>query len=326
MARSAVSGQEIEEDKHVTLTVTFEDGVRRDVDVTADEARDLRTKGKDVSPWYTRVSEKIARPGAWVLAIAVTSLLIPAITKQWADRPRELELRTSLIDRIGESAAQTINTARFIVADTLPKAAVRAQVCAEAAEESGDPEKEARCDTLREEETEVEQTAHTNAKSAWLQKGAVLESQLAAYFPDSELAREGKAYVNGVRIYLFLASGVCEEKREEANGKLLRYLGENPSDPRWTPLYDMTPLECTQKSADLEFREVYGPLGDRMLAKRLDLLDLLNESDAEGFSVGLVDFLLDALPALVVLLVAAILLGVYALLVRRHRVRRSRTR
>jgi hypothetical protein len=324
MARSALSGAEIEEGKKSTLAIAFEDGVSREVDVTTDEAQELRSKGRDVSPWYVHLSRKIARPGAWVLGIAVTSLLIPAATKQWSDRPKELDLRTSLIDRIGESAAQTINTARFIVADTLPEATLRALVCGEA-EASQDPTQLERCRTRREEETIAEQTAHIEAKSAWLQKGAILESQLAAFFPHSDLAREGKAYVNAVRVYLFLASGVCEEKRDEANGKLLRYLREDPRDPRWAPLYGLTADECTQKSANLQFREVYGPLGDQMLAKRLDLLVLLNESDAEGFSVGFVDFFFDALPALFLLLVAAMYVAVYAWSLRRRMIEPSTT-
>ncbi|HEX5915356.1 MAG TPA: hypothetical protein VFY54_19770, partial [Rubrobacter sp.] len=309
--------KEIQEGQRVTLTVSFEDGVSREVDVAADEAEGLRTKGRDRTPWYTDLGRKAIRPAVWVLALVVTSLLIPAITKQWADRPKELELRTALVDRIGESAAQTINTARFIVADTTPEATLRAMVCGEA-EETEDPAQVARCRTLQENETFAEQTAHINAKSAWLQKGAVLESQLAAYFPGSDLSREGKAYVNAVRIYLFLASGVCDEKREESNGKLLRYLGENPADPTWAPLYDLTEEECAQKSSDLEFRSVYGPLGDQMLAKRLDLLELLNESDAEGFSVGFMDFFSDALPAVILLLAAGVVVVVYVLRVRRR--------
>jgi hypothetical protein len=316
VSRSALSGKEIEEGQRVTLRVSFEDGLSRELDVAAGEAEQLRTRGRDRTPWYTDLGRKAVRPAVWVLALAVTSLLIPAITKQWADRPKELELRTSLVDRIGESAAQTINTARFIVADTLPEATLRALVCGEA-EETRDPTQLERCREMREKETTAEQTAHIDAKSAWLQKGAVLESQLAAYFPGSDLSREGKAYVNAVRIYLFLASGVCGEKREEANGKLLRYLGEDPSDPQWAPLHDLTEEQCAQKSADLEFRSVYGPLGDRMLAKRLDLLVLLNESDAEGFSVGFKDFFGDALPAVILLVVAGVIVVVYVLRVRR---------
>jgi hypothetical protein len=315
--RSALSGKEIEEGQRATVRVSFEDGVTREVDVSADEAEQLRGRGRDRTPWYSELGRKAIRPAVWVLALAVTSLLIPAITKQWADRPKELELRTSLVDRIGESAAQTINTARFNVADTLPEATVRALVCGEAEETQGPAQLE-RCRALKEEETRAEQTAHVNAKRAWLEKGAVLESQLAAYFPGSDLSREGKAYVNSVRIYLFMASAVCGEQREEANDKLLRYLGEDPSDATWAPLYDLTEEQCAQKSANLEFRSVYGPLGDRMLAKRLDLLVLLNESDAEGFSIGFMDFLGDALPAVLVLLVAGVIVFAYVLRVRRR--------
>jgi hypothetical protein len=39
-------------------------------------------------------------------------------------------------------------------------------------------------------------------------------------------------------------------------------------------------VECEQKSENLAFRELYWPLGDRMLNKRLDLLVLLNEEKA----------------------------------------------
>jgi hypothetical protein len=317
MAKSAVSGGEIEPGQEATVTVAFQDGANREVQVTADEAKRLASEGRDVSPWYVHMGRRIARPGAWVLGIAVTSLLIPAVTRQWADRPREVELRISLVDQVAQLAASTINTARFIVADTLPEATLRALVCTEA-EASGDPAQLERCRTLREEEFRAEQKAHIDAKTAWIQRGAILESQLVAYFPGTELSREGKRYVDAVRIYLFLASGVCEEKRTEANNKLLRYLGEDPTDPQWAPLYDMTLEECDQKSENLAFREVYGPLGDRMLAERLNLLLLLNESDAEGFSTGLGDFAVDALPALILLGLAAVYVGWYAVVLRRN--------
>jgi hypothetical protein len=317
MAKSAVSGEEIEPGQEATVTLAFQDGTAREVRVTADEAQRLASEGRDVSPWYVHMGRRIARPGAWVLGIAVTSLLIPAVTRQWADRPKEVELRISLVDQVAQLAASTINTARFIVADTLPEATHRAYVCTQA-EESGDAAQAQRCEDLMEVEFREEQEAHIDAKTAWIQRGAILESQLIAYFPGTELSREGKRYVDAVRIYLFLASGVCGEKRAEANTKLLRYLREDPEAPQWTPLYDMSELECDQKSADLEFREVYGPLGDRMLAQRLDLLLLLNESDAEGFSTGLGDFAVDALPALILLAVAALYLLWYASLLRRR--------
>ena len=252
MERSALSGQEIPEGNEARVTLSFEDGTSREIPVSAEEAADLRAKGRDVSSWYAHLGRRIAKPGAWVLGLALTSLLIPAITKQWADRPQELELRIALIDQIGESAARTINTARFIVSDNLPDARVREVVCAR------DPESDD-CEKAINEESRTEQGEQIRAKTEWLQKGAVVESQLAAYFPGTELSRQGKAYINAVRIYLFLASDVCGEKREEATRKLLRYFGEDPDDPRWDDL-ELTPEECIQ-SENLGFREIYGPMG-----------------------------------------------------------------
>jgi hypothetical protein len=312
--RSALSGQEIEAGNEAPVTVSFADGTSREVVVSEGEASELRSKGSDVSPWYVYATRRISRPGAWVLGVALTSLLIPAITKQWADRPKELELRISLIDQIGESAARTVNTARFIVSDNLPEARVREVVC-------GRDEASDACHQAINEESRAEQSAQIEGKSAWLQKGAVVESQLAAYFPGTELAREGKRYINAVRIYLFLASDVCGEKRSEGTDKLLRYLHEDPADERWRPLRELEQDECEQKSVNLEFRELYGPMGDQLLARRLDLLALLNLSDAEGFSVGFADFVADALPALILVGAALVYVMAFAWSVRRRMAR-----
>jgi hypothetical protein len=315
MPRSDLSGEEFEEGKAARVTVTLEDGTTRELRTSEEEAQSLAGKGREASAWYVHLGRRIARPGAWVLGIAVTSLLLPAVTKQWSDRPKEVELRISLVDQVAQLAASTINTARFIVADTLPEATHRRFVCDKALE-TGDPEVQQRCEDLEEEEFKAEQKAHIDAKTSWIQRGAVLESQLIAYFPGTELAREGKRYVDAVRIYLFLASGICDTKREIATNKLLGYLGEDREADEWAPLY-LSGTECEEKSANLEFREVYGPLGDRMLAERLGLLLLLNESDAVGFSSGLDDFISDALPALILLALGALYVIWYAWAVHR---------
>lgn len=315
MDHSALTGKEIEEGAGARVTVTFEDGTSREIDVTAEEARDLAAKGRNVSPWYAYLLRKITRPGVWILGIAVTSLLIPAITKQWADRPKEVELRISLIDLVGESAVHTVNTARFIVADTLPEASVRALVCDREIETEAARD---RCEAAIQGERSIEQAARIEAKNTWLQKGAVLESRLAAYFPGTELAREGKAYVNAVRIYLFLASDVCGTKRDENSAKLIKYIYGSPSASQGQPLLGLTPEQCAQKSLDQEFRGEYGPLGDRILNRRLQLLGLISESNAAGFSTGPADLLSDALPALIVLAAGAAYVIWYAWALRRR--------
>jgi hypothetical protein len=319
MDRSALSDKELEEGQAASVTISFEDGTSRELAVTPDEAKDLRAKGREVSPWYVHLARKVTRPGIWILGIAVTSLLIPAITKQWADRPKELELRISLIDQIGESAARTVNTARFIVADTLPEAKVREVQCTP---EPEDPQAQQGCDEALAEETREEQAAHIDAKSSWLQKGAVIESQLAAYFPGTALAREGKRYIDAVRIYLHLATNVCGDQRDRANNKLLAYLGESRADHEALYAFGEDEELCNTKSEDLDFRGSYGPLGDQLLARRLRLLTLLNESKAQGFSTGLGDFLVDALPALILLAVALAYVLWYAWALRRRLTRR----
>jgi hypothetical protein len=82
-------------------------------------------------------------------------------------------------------------------------------------------------------------------------------------------------------------------------------------------------VECEQKSENLAFRELYWPLGDRMLNQRLDLLVLLNEEKAVRFSSVLADFFFDALPALILLAAALLYVVWYAGSIRR---RQGRTR
>jgi hypothetical protein len=319
MDRSALSDKEIEEGAGAKVTVVFDDGTAREVDVTAEEAEGLASKGRNVSPWYVHLGRKVTRPGAWILGIAVTSLLIPAITKQWADRPQELQLRISLIDQLGESAVHTVNTARFIVADTLPEASLRTLLCGRNLRTQ---EAREQCKAAIQGERSVEQAARIEAKNTWLQQGAAVESQLAAYFPGTELAREGKAYVNAVRIYLFLASDVCGEKRDDNTEKLLRYVFGDSETPKGEPLLELTPEECVEKSANEAFRAEYGPMGDRILNRRLGLLRLVSESNAAGFSSGPVDLFWDALPALIVLAAGAVFVIWYAWALRRRYVHR----
>ena len=120
-----------------------------------------------------------------------------------------------------------------------------------------DPESDD-CEKAINEESRTEQGEQIRAKTEWLQKGAVVESQLAAYFPGTELSRQGKAYINAVRIYLFLAStsAARRRKRREAPPVLRRGPGR-PSVGR--PRADAGGMH--PEVGELGFREIYGPMG-----------------------------------------------------------------
>jgi hypothetical protein len=53
----------------------------------------------------------------WLVALLVASLFIPAITTQWSDRQKELDIKAALISQITESAAATVQDSVFLVSD-----------------------------------------------------------------------------------------------------------------------------------------------------------------------------------------------------------------
>jgi hypothetical protein len=116
--RSDLTGKAIEGDAARRLDVRFPDGRRRELLVTAEEADDLAGKGRDTSSRGGRIARTatgVGRPLVkWVLLSLLGVLVVQALTKQWSDRQKELELKKSLVSDIGSSAYQAFAEARTI--------------------------------------------------------------------------------------------------------------------------------------------------------------------------------------------------------------------
>lgn len=52
-----------------------------------------------------------------VISGILASLVIPAVTRVWQDRPRELELKRSLVGKLSESVTQTVLSTRYTAGD-----------------------------------------------------------------------------------------------------------------------------------------------------------------------------------------------------------------
>lgn len=125
-----------------------------------------------------------------VLAVSasLTLLLIPAITRVWQDRPRELDLKNRLVAQIAESATTTVNRGR------------------ELAREPGD-----------------RRGRHFPAKGSWLVASAVVAADLATYFPAKTRAAWGD-FTNRMVDYLLLSSARSARARQRATDRLEAYL------------------------------------------------------------------------------------------------------
>jgi len=129
--KSDLSGKPLAgSDNPIPLRVGFRDGSRRDVTVSAAEAARLSAGGTEVArSWYVRwwnwTWSNITRIVVAVVALWFVSVVIPAVVQQWADRQKELELKTSLVTNISDAVADAASTGRLLKRNLLPEAVLQ---------------------------------------------------------------------------------------------------------------------------------------------------------------------------------------------------------
>lgn len=101
-----------------TLTIRLPDGRARELVVGAAEADALAARGRNPTSGRTRALRAAGGLGRklvkWLLVGVLAALVVPAITKQWTDRQKELELKKSLASDIGSSAYGAFADARAL--------------------------------------------------------------------------------------------------------------------------------------------------------------------------------------------------------------------
>jgi hypothetical protein len=226
-----------------------------------------------------RAAKALTRTGKWLAAILVASLILPALTAQWADRQNELALKEKLVSELTLSAATAIEEAHALVLeevqpDPLPMQALRARYGAVA--------------------------------KAWSIAIFTLETKLSAYFPDAKLRSETRVafrdavhdYNLRVQDYIVLSGQICADNRlfEAALGRLTNYVGvTRPSTEQMKVEQSKDPPSCWRRTED--FRRAYqDPIGLSLLNKRDDLVETIIHADAAGYNVGFRDFLQQIVP------------------------------
>jgi hypothetical protein len=117
VARSHISGEEIPPGQVRPARLTIGDETR-EVKLSADEAGRALDDGEESSRWI----RLLRKWGPRVLGGFLALLLIPAITGQWADRTKEVEVQRDLVTQMSEAAATAIGTMRLVGQNLLPEA------------------------------------------------------------------------------------------------------------------------------------------------------------------------------------------------------------
>lgn len=241
------------------------------------------------------------RSNAWkaitaLLALYAGSVVVPAVTQQWGDRARDSDLKRSLVTEISRSAADTINTARFIAGDVLPEAAARARAERRftEAQRRNKPKEEqelrAAYDRALDAEERAEQKAYNTVKNEWIKTGATVEAELDAYFPDTTLGLEWHKYYTHVVTYVRLASTLCKEGRTDVVTELERYFTEvslsDVAESEWDDL-KLKGRKCDPKGK--HFQASYTKVGDVLLDRREKIVQQIVAGNSPAYSVGRAD-------------------------------------
>jgi hypothetical protein len=218
------------------------------------------------------------------------SLLIPALTTQWSDRQKELEIKSSLVAQITESSAATIEDAIFFV-----EIQVKAWPPVERM-------------TIREWKVygRVADARYRAIVKRWRVQASSLESRLVAYFPDAhfvvdqrkpQLLKKAFAEYRGeVEQYILLTKDLC--KNDDTRLKTVAAVeGYLKAELNVKPVgLDAAPesVSCWEKGE--AFLDAYRGVGDSLLLRLNDFVNAIVRSNAAGYNVGARDFIRQILP------------------------------
>jgi hypothetical protein len=238
------------------------------------------------APWWrSRGLPLLASAAKWLAVLVVASLMVPALTSQWSDRQKELDVKNEVVAQITHSAATATQDAYSLVDDESKSARIK--------------------DSLW-------RSQYRSIVKEWRVAAFTLESELEAYFPNIELSSSSLVnafheYNNHVQQYIRLSGDECadEERNDEAVHKLYGYLfhRESRRGPRAIEMNPPVPKSgnspdpsCWAKPT--KFRSKYQALGEELLRRREVLVQAVIHSNAAGFNVGFRDFVRQVLPFL----------------------------
>jgi hypothetical protein len=303
---SDLSGRPLEgSDAPTAITVRFDDvenQPQRRLTISAAEAEGLSVKGSAAPS-----EKKPSRLWAWVkkhpwpvvvaaVAAYFTSVCIPALVQQWADRRAELDFKNTLITSLSDLVADTTTASDIISSHATPEAAARVVATRRAKSTGkGSPEwrrAKAALDSAEATEARAEQTLFNQTKVALIKDGAALETRLETYF-NPHLAAAWATYRDVLEQHLNLVFARSDKERRSAQLNIYRFLCQGrkklgPPEAGAEMRARCQRYAIGQPLLGADFR--LGPVGNELLRRRRRVLGGIQSANADGYSVGFHDY------------------------------------
>ena len=177
----------------------------------------------------------------------LTGLLIPFITTQWQNHEKELEIKTSLVSKISEYGTRMLMAIQFV---------------------------------------EVSQTRGTNSHLTneeydneyrdWKINSDILQSQISAYFPNTNIDKNWKKFSNAVENFYALSGMGREDSRINFLQKIQTNLSNDVNLTTWNILKNrISPSNNTKQIINWE--ENWGLLKDQINKEKENIIrEILN--------------------------------------------------
>jgi hypothetical protein len=269
MKVSDISQAPVDGDAAASITCIFEDGSKCTLTVTAAEADHLAKAGSATSSrssrfWFwSRRAAKRALP--WVAGLLLGSLVLPALTKQWADRQASQAIKQRIVNEVNRAAA-----AAYIAGD----AAVRPGASTERVGVKG--------------------------SYAWVSAVSAIDSEFQIYYDEPNAAVDAWKAYRDVWADFFSLVSVNEQRSEVVDRLRKRERADNLTTPvtaeQWKALNCNGSSACDYHAPT--FSNAYTTLGNALLASRQPIIGTVSGGRMVGFSQGWSDLLSDSISPL----------------------------
>jgi hypothetical protein len=202
-------------------------------------------------PWHRQVNDWLANP----LLVAIASsaliyLIIPQLTRGWQNHEKVLEVKTNLVGDMSDTVAKAVMNGRFIGSGLISRAT---------------------------DNPHATQQAFNDAFQQWTTNSAVIGSQLAAYFPGSELVGRWRSYSTVVSDFLQLSVGGQRRDRVEQLVDIHNYFPHlHRGDGDWWKA-------LLERTSEPTFQQDYAELSKFLLLERDSFVQRVLDSHASGF-------------------------------------------
>jgi hypothetical protein len=183
-----------------------------------------------------------------LVGAALTGILVPALTRRWQDRQKELDIKASLVSELSEAIMSIVMAVQFV------------RVRAERAQHG-------LVDTFDEKAKEKRQEEFSEAYRTWEVRSAVLGTKLEAYFPDTTIPSDWTTFSDVVTRFYAL-EGVREHHRQEGLTRLLEQM-------------------LPSLSHEERFRRGWPGLKEAILKKKSEIIRNVLNSRISAFRAGL---------------------------------------